>query len=137
MRAEDTLQFMADFYPDLFPTRKHALDHLFLVIGNGYEWINGELVDNDDTYVKRYKLVKPIKKAIFEKEYTWWNWHHMFKEISIQLDKPMNPDYEFNWSEISKEYSYIYNYPSNIKSDWFNLLLECKQLLKEDNILIL
>ena len=29
MRAEDTLQYMADFYPELFPTRKHALNQLF------------------------------------------------------------------------------------------------------------
>ena len=35
MTAENTLQWMMDFYPDLFPTRKHCLDHLFCVIGNG------------------------------------------------------------------------------------------------------
>lgn len=28
MRAEDTLQKMIDLSPDLFPTRKHALDQL-------------------------------------------------------------------------------------------------------------
>lgn len=134
MGAEDTLQYMADFYPDLFPTRKHALDHLFCLIGNGYEWVNGELVDNDDIYTKRYKLRKPIKKAFFEKEYTWCNWHYIFKEIANQSNKPMNPNYEFSWSEISKEYSYICNYPDNIKEDWLNLLKECQQLLKEDNI---
>lgn len=47
MRAEDQLQYMADFYPELFPTRKHALNHLFCVLGNGYDWINGELIDDD------------------------------------------------------------------------------------------
>lgn len=44
MKAEETLQYMADFCSDIFPTRKHALDHLFCVIGNGYDWVNGELV---------------------------------------------------------------------------------------------
>ena len=47
MRAEDQLQYMADFYPELFPTRKHALNHLFCVLVNGYDWINGELIDDD------------------------------------------------------------------------------------------
>ena len=55
MRAEDTLQYMADFYSDIFPTRKHCLDFLFCVVGNGYEWVNGELISEDDKYEKRYK----------------------------------------------------------------------------------
>ena len=70
MRAEDTLQFMFDFYPNLFPTRKHCLDHLFCTVGNGYKWKNGELVE-DDEYTKRYKLKKPMKKAISKNEEMW------------------------------------------------------------------
>lgn len=46
MRAEETLQFMMDFYPELFPSRKHYLNHLFCTIGNGYDWRKGELVDS-------------------------------------------------------------------------------------------
>ncbi len=73
MRAEDTLQYMADFYPELFPTRKHALNHLFCVLGNGYEWINGELVDDDNEYEKRYKLRNHIKRAEFSMKKTGIN----------------------------------------------------------------
>ena len=47
MTAENTLQWMMDFYSDLFPTRQRGLDHLFCTIGNGYEWVNGELVCED------------------------------------------------------------------------------------------
>lgn len=32
-------------YPSLFGTRWDVLSHLYLVIGNGYEWSNGELVE--------------------------------------------------------------------------------------------
>ena len=58
MRAENTLQFMADFYPSIFPTRKHCLNFLFCGVGNGYEWVKGELVDEDGKFEKRYRLIK-------------------------------------------------------------------------------
>lgn len=134
MRAEDTLQYMTDFYKTLFPTRKHCLNHLFCVVGNGYKWINGELVDTDDIYEKRYRLTAPIKRAEFPEEDNWWNRHNLEKLISKQTNKPMNPNFAFSWYNLSKEYSYLYNYPDNIKPDWLKLLNECKQLLKEDNI---
>lgn len=63
MRAEETLQFMMDFYPELYPTRKHCLNHLFCSIENGYGWRKGELVDRDCEFSKRYRLVEIIEKA--------------------------------------------------------------------------
>ena len=36
--------------------------------------------------------------------------------------------------ELSKEYSYLYNYPENIKEDWMKILEETKEYLKEDGI---
>ena len=60
MRAEDTLQFMADFYPSIFPTRKHCLNHLFCTIGNGYRWVKGELVEDDDKKYNRYRLLTVV-----------------------------------------------------------------------------
>lgn len=114
MRAEETLQMMADFYGDLFPTRKSALDHLFCVIGNGYKWIDGELIDTDNETTSRYRLVKPIKDAKFRR-----------------LD---DPDEIYKWYPIVPKYSYICNYPANIKADWFELLNECRSLLEADGI---
>lgn len=46
MNVELTIQEMFDSYPTLFKERADCLDHLFLVIGNGYEWVNGELVED-------------------------------------------------------------------------------------------
>ncbi len=63
MRAEETLQFMMDFYPELFPSRKHCLNHLFCSIGNGYDWRKGELVDRDCEFSKRYRLAQNIERA--------------------------------------------------------------------------
>lgn len=44
MTVELTIQDMFDDYPTLFKERADCLDHLFCAIGNGYEWVNGELV---------------------------------------------------------------------------------------------
>lgn len=133
MKAEATLQYMADFYPDLFPTRKHALDHLFCTIGNGYDWVNGELVDNDDEYSKRYKLVQDIIKAEFSREVNFWGYHALFEEIAKATGKP-NTKYPFHWYPLSRKYSYLFNYPKNIKSDWKALLEECRELLIADGV---
>ena len=45
MTVETTLQNMFDEYPNLFSTRADCLDHLFCTIGDGYEWVHGQLVE--------------------------------------------------------------------------------------------
>ena len=134
MRAEDTLQFMADFYPSVFPTRKHCLNHLFCTIGNGYRWVKGELVEDDDKKYNRYRLVKPVRKAEFEDERDWWVRYRFELEMHEETGKRINPDYFFEWSQPSREYSYIYHFPKNIRPDWKELLEECRQMLKEDGV---
>lgn len=139
MRAEDELQFMMDFYPDLFPTRKHCLDHLFCVIGNGYQWTDGELVDNDDEYHKRYQIIEHIKRAKGKNEecfYKRMDEEIRLKSILKENYKQLfgNMKYNFSWYPLSKKYSYLYNYPENIKPDWLSILNECKQLLEADGI---
>lgn len=44
MQVELTIQEMFENFPALFKERADCLNHLFCTIGNGYEWINGELV---------------------------------------------------------------------------------------------
>ena len=44
MNVELTMQAMFDLYPTLFKERADCLNHLFCTIGNGFKWVNGELV---------------------------------------------------------------------------------------------
>ena len=130
MRAEDTLQFMMDFQGSLFHSRQKCLDQLFCTIGNGYSWVDGELVeDSRDTemLLSRWKLATPIEHAeptlgVSElgkiKE-------DILKRRGIEDQK---------WYPLSKEYSYLYNYPDDIKPDWKALLEECKQMLIDDGV---
>ncbi len=134
MRAEDQLQYMADFYPELFPTRKHALNFLFCSVGNGYEWINGELIDVEGEYEKRYKLRESIEKAEFKEEENWNQIAHYY-QIKNKYEKYMIPHkYNFEWYPLSKYFAKLYNYPDDIKSDWKEILEECKVLLIADGI---
>ena len=44
MNVELTIQEMFDNFLGLFKERDDCLNHLFCTIGNGYQWLNGELV---------------------------------------------------------------------------------------------
>jgi hypothetical protein len=139
MRAEDTLQYMTDFYPEIFPTRKHCLDHLFCVVGNGYEWVNGELVDDDSEYEKRYILREPIKKAEFKRETNWYRMNKFYSNLYNALNdlgekRSIPMEYKFEWYPLSKEYSALFTYPDDIKDDWKALVEECKQMLIDDGV---
>lgn len=134
MTAENTLQWMMDFYPDLFPTRKHYLDHLFCVIGNGYEWVNGELVDNDEHSI-RYKMIQNIEHAHGMCEDLWnenRKLHEKIQKINPKHKIPIS--LQFKWYPPNKMYSFLYDYPSDIKPDWLKILNECKELLVADGI---
>lgn len=136
MRPEETMQFMMNFYPDIFPTRKHCLNHLFCVIGNGYEWINGELVDKDGTFERRYKIVEPITKVKPRDEDFYNNMLRLENELKEVMgeDYKINHKYAFEWYPLCKEYSKLYTYPENITYDWLKLLNECREMLIEDGI---
>ena len=134
MTAESTLQWMMDFYSDLFPTRQRCLDHLFCTIGNGYEWVNGEVVC-EDQLTKRYEMKEQIVRAKA--------WHEdLYKQrekVELELaernpDYKPNPLYTHHWYPLCKEYSFLYNYPADIKPDWLKLLNECKEMLIADGI---
>lgn len=131
MRAEDTLQFMMDFDGNLFWSRQQCLNHLFCTIGNGYEWENGELVEkNYDTeqMLSRWQLIEPVK-------------HAEPRQLAVELNEIREGTQRRRgfkeipkWYPLSKEYSYLYNYSDNIKSDWLALIKECKQMLIADGI---
>ena len=130
MRAEDTLQFMMDFQGNLFYNRQKCLDQLFCTIGNGYSWVDGELVEDSldtKTLLSRWKLAAPIEHA----EPTW-GVSELGKMKEDILKRRCIEDQK--WYPLSKEYSYLYNYPDDIKPDWKALLEECKQMLIDDGI---
>jgi len=43
--VRDTVQYQLMRYPSLYQNRSDCFIHLFLTGGNGYFWLNGELID--------------------------------------------------------------------------------------------
>ena len=158
MKPERTLQKMYDEYPQLFKTRQKALDHLFCVIGNGYEWKNGELVDCEELYyysVKLDKLIEipfendnevdivskpPMSDEDYEIEHQ--DWIKETVELKCRLNERITREEALKvtlenchkWYPISKNHSYICNLPDDITPEWKALTEECKEMLKKDGI---
>lgn len=53
MTLKNTVRNMIIAYPTLFRNALEAYNHLFCVIGNGYEWKNGQLVDTGERKMNR------------------------------------------------------------------------------------
>lgn len=77
--AERTIILCLSKWRSIFPSYASVLNHMFCVIGNGYEWVNGELVTDpiesenyiltckrDSTFMKR--LILDIEKKNLEDE---------------------------------------------------------------------
>ena len=95
MKPERTIQAMMDMYPVSCTTRQECLDHLFVVIGNGYDWFEGELCslsgpdvkfvlsdpedeDSDGDYVYTYDDRPDLEKA--KHPWTEEDWENYRKE---------------------------------------------------------
>lgn len=131
MKAEDTLQLMMDFDSEIFYNRQRCLDYLFCCVGNGYQWVNGELVKTDNSVIEdilsRWQLKEPIKKAKPRKD----------SVLIESVKKSMNDKLPLDdkWYPLSLKHSYIFNYPKDIKDDWWELICECRDMLIEDGII--
>ena len=140
MTVETTIQWMVDSFPDLFTTRKECYNHLFCVIGNGYEWKRGQIVRRDeednieaeerDYAVWRNTLLIDRKSArqtdenIQKRE----EWRKLLVSGGVLESKLKD-----KWYPLC-EYSLIKNVPEDVKPDWAKAVEECKQMLKEDGI---
>lgn len=161
MTLEQTIQSMYDGYPTLFKERADCLNHLFCTIGNGYEWVNGELVDGkdtDDDYIKHLESEFVDGKAFQHNKYSLRDDYlandfiarrfrnaddeHFTVEDRVYeiLSEPDDVYYEEpirrkRWSFYLQgytEFERIRNIPEDIRSDWAEGVRECKELLLED-----
>lgn len=64
MRLEDQVYFGCAAYSSIHPNRAAELNHLFLVIGNGYEWHEGRLVGICDDQTYKNGKPMPLKAAV-------------------------------------------------------------------------
>jgi len=114
---KETKRLSMKYYGDLFPKEKYYLEHLFFVIGNGYEWENGELVDRrrrtEQDFIRERKEFRQWKKTL-QRGSPRVTKAELLKFVkSLRKGKPKK-------RQIYPlcEYSAIVNFPKNIKPDW-------------------
>lgn len=120
MKVEEHIQWLYDKYPDLFQTRKEALNEIFCVCGNGYQWRDGEIIceDHPITYT-----VTP--KEIRGKAHQWKPSNSFSRRNGYMI---------FKWYNPFDEENRLNNPPPDINQDWAEALEEVKQLLKKDEV---
>ena len=126
MNVELTVQSMYDNYPVIFQDRFDCYNHLFCVIGNGFEWVDGELVDGCVVQ----NLTKHSNNLVDGKAH-----QHITPEFEFPR-KPRRERWYFRYPDgeihYGKDFAYLFNYPEDIKPDWLDALNECKAMLVED-----
>ena len=139
MRAENQLQWMMDLYPSQFPTRRHCLNYLFCVVGNGFQWVNGELVDLNDPMASRYTMIVTVVQAKGAYEDDWYRNSLVEVLRTISRMSEFDPSvkmrrHNFKWVIPSVKYSRLFDPPTDIRPDWLAILEECKNLMREDGV---
>lgn len=161
MTIKDTIKSMLINYPLLFSTKLSTYDHLFLVYGNGYEWVDGELVSIEDI---EYSSIETGLDKLFNGQYQYDLLSNYLKTTSdiekiVSRVKWMNErnfilakriiNYEtilneklYVTDEINLnplcEYSQILNVPDDIKDDWKDAIKEFLDFImtSEDNKIV-
>ena len=154
MNAQDCIKQMIVEYPSLFPSRENCLDHLFLVIGNGYEWEDGELTyrgrrNFEDSHLsaierihKRFNEDSQPGSAIYETLHPtgkWDNWikrheerlvktQKIIDEVDIRCQPFKGEPQPKRLYPISNNYSKACVVPDNVKQDWLDAAYETLNL---------
>ena len=135
MTVERTIQWMFNEYPDLFRDRADALNHLFCVLGNGYEWKNGQLVPDSadhkgmsaylDACMLRGKATQrklSIEQQMAPRKPRAQRWYFA---IAASLMKPEKIDYY-------EHYVPLFNLPTDIRKDWQAAVDETLDMIRAD-----
>lgn len=147
MTIKDTIKSMIIMCPRIFPTKLSVYNHLFLTIGNGYRWENGELISEDDkencsiedgleflfNYELQYSLLEGYLEATTDSEHIINYFKRSNKEklelvkVIINYEKIINENLYITNEEILYplcKYAKILNIPDDIKDDWKDAIKE-------------
>lgn len=136
MTYRDTVLSLLDYEME---NRLTVDDHLFAVIGNGYEWKDGEIVYYvPDEYMNQLDS-KPKSDEAMKAHYN--ELYEKYKNKYNDYNPPTGTIYDkFGGFEIYPicEFSLMYKIPEDVKSDWkeailhfINYILIHKELLTD------
>lgn len=147
--VRDTIFQMLTRYPSLFGNRADCFVQLFLTNGNGYDWVDGELIDVFE-FVKFAPDFKDEEEEIRkEKEKDSFDWdeeHYNHTRLRVRrnntriqfaidnIDLMMNESLMF-YSESRRvhysgwDFCPLMAVPEDVKDDWKEAVLECMSSL--------
>lgn len=161
MTPRDTIKLSVLNYPLISQTNGEIQHHLFIIIGNGYEWVNGELVDEYNE--RNFKTTKDAIHRLFEqyrdKDNCWKQvlkrtkkaYSYFLDSVEKQVltilksetmfDEPLEVYFDTIKEpllfDISR-YSKIYDLPSKMTKEWYdcvvNFLKHYEPYIQDDNI---
>lgn len=133
MLFEDNINESLKRYPTLFANREHVIMFMFTVIGNGYDWKNGELVDyckeTDKEFFSRRDKEDKLKDIEYKKHCKEFGGKYLStnelrkKRVEDQKHRPISLHSLYNLSLICC-------LPENITDDYLTGAKECVKLIK-------
>lgn len=111
-------------YPGIHPTRRHIINHLYCVNGNGYEWWEGRLHEGTDE--KSAEVAKMllngdpetwIQKYVEDHDRKRFPGLYEIEERLRTLGIPPKEEPKFHIYPICR-YANIMNLPKDIRPDW-------------------
>ena len=127
MTFADSVKHSMIEYHSIYPTLGQCLDHMFMCIGNGYEWFGGTLSENGNDQAKMGALPEMERLATNQNRpsyniprtisYIWET-----REIPIDIQRRLD-DYTINSAHgFDKDYSRLSRIPDNVSPDWLNAI---------------
>jgi len=108
MTVQETLMQCLIYYPEIFPNRWSVYHQWFCVNGCGYNWEDGELVDDSGSYIN-------VLPTLISKE-------EVIKRTADFTNTERDPRYPIY--PMYSGGSMILNIPDNIKPDWKEAVIE-------------
>lgn len=147
MTFKDTIKSMIIMFPRLFSTKLSMYNHLFLTNGNGYRWVNGELISEDDKEncsiedglealfndELQYDFLEDYLEATTDSEHIINYFKRSNKEklelskVILNYEKIINEKLYITNEEILYplcKYAKILNIPDDVKEDWKDAIKE-------------
>lgn len=130
MNVKDSLRNCLMLYPGIFPNRWAVYHHWFAVNGNGYDWVDGELVswDEEKVHTKEDAVEYFFKDTLEDilNSSIKWTIKNLKKSI-LSLLRVEEREQDFTPKEKIYplcQYACLLNIPDDIKPDWKEAALE-------------
>lgn len=125
-------------YPNLFSNRIAILSHLFFTGGNGYDWLDGSIIKNNQSAHLEMKIIRKKNKESDDvvariKETR----RVLISEPKEDIDdeasyyNSLAKTDKYMFYPVSREYSKICHVPDDVTSSWLKISYEAAILLRD------